>query len=191
MLLQCMPKKNPVYQYRKSIDFGERTLTQDVFINCRGQQVQTDPDTGGAPAGCFAARVHVDGRDILKRMTKEYLGADYDLLRKNCCTFAFDACLRLGIDESTIPRWFLTLHQTGAYTQDLALSATRPITSAISKVPCNCEVAIPRLFAKRGLQVIKDCCQDDQTLQQLVDVESRSQYGDSLPSTLINDTTFR
>lgn len=165
-------------------------MTRDVCINSRGQQVGTVPGTDGFPAGCYEARIHVDGRDIMKEMTQEYLGFDYDLLRKNCCTFAYDACLRLGIDESTIPRWFLTLADAGAYTQDLALSATRPISSALSKIPCKCNVAVPNFFSQRGLEMIKDCYQEDASLR-ILDVETRSENGESQPAALINDNPFR
>ena len=30
------------------------------------------------------------------------MGTDYDLLRKNCCTFAHEVCT--GVEESNIPR---------------------------------------------------------------------------------------
>jgi len=53
-------------------------------------------------------------------MTIDYLGTDYDILRKNCCSFAHDACVRLGVPKEKIPSWFSNLAQTGAYSQDLA-----------------------------------------------------------------------
>mmetsp|Transcript_82897 Transcript_82897/g.208923 ORF Transcript_82897/g.208923 Transcript_82897/m.208923 type:complete len:281 (+) Transcript_82897:64-906(+) len=40
---------------------------------------------------------------VLAAMKTEYSGQDYDLLRKNCCHFANDLCLRLGCGE--IPAW--------------------------------------------------------------------------------------
>ena len=54
------------------------------------------------------------------QMASEYKGKDYDLLRKNCCTFAKDACLRLGINPGEIPSWFMNLADAGARTQDAA-----------------------------------------------------------------------
>ena len=51
-------------------------------------------------------------------MTPQYMGTDYDLLRKNCCSFAKDACIQLGIREKDIPKWFQNLAQTGAMTHD-------------------------------------------------------------------------
>ena len=58
----------------------------------------------------------------MKEMAKEYMGVDYDLLRKNCCTFARDACLRLGVDEHEIPTWFLNIAEAGAVTEDALAS---------------------------------------------------------------------
>jgi hypothetical protein len=46
------------------------------------------------------------------------MGVDYDLLRKNCCTFALDACLRLGANEEDIPSWFRNAAQVGAQAED-------------------------------------------------------------------------
>jgi hypothetical protein len=69
-------------------------------------------------------------------MASQYMGIDYDLLRKNCCTFATHACVQLGIAESEIPSWFHNLAATGAMTQDAANSTLAPITSVFSA----CEV---------------------------------------------------
>jgi hypothetical protein len=68
----------------------------------------------------------------MKEMAKEYLGVDYDLLRRNCCTFARDACVRLGIREDEIPSWFMNLADAGAATQDVAFMTLLPITSMLS-----------------------------------------------------------
>jgi hypothetical protein len=78
---------------------------------------------------------YIDGRDVVKEMAKEYLGVDYDLLRKNCCTFARDACLRLGVNPEEIPSWFRNLAHAGAATQDVAyMTLFQPITSMLSYV---------------------------------------------------------
>jgi hypothetical protein len=74
----------------------------------------------------------VDGREVLREMADDYLGMDYDLLRKNCCTFGHDACLRLGVKEEEIPSWFRNLCVAGASTQDAANSTFEPITQVFS-----------------------------------------------------------
>jgi hypothetical protein len=74
----------------------------------------------------------VNGREIVQKMATEYLGTDYDLLRKNCCTFAYDVCIRLGISKKDIPSWFHNLAAVGAVTQDAANYTLAPITQLFS-----------------------------------------------------------
>jgi hypothetical protein len=88
----------PGYQFRTTIDFGDRKF-------------------------CVRNGVLVNGRKIiLGEMAHEYKGVDYNLLRKNCCTFVHDACLRLGIEEQEVPTWFRNLAEAGAASQDAARS---------------------------------------------------------------------
>jgi PPPDE putative peptidase domain len=110
----CMPKSSPGYQYRTTIDFGDRRI----------------PTHSSSNKNEFPR--HVDGREVVRAMAAQYMGTDYDLLRKNCCTFAHDACIRLGIDEKDIPSWFHNLAATGAMTQDAANSTLAPISSVFS-----------------------------------------------------------
>ena len=72
----------------------------------------------------------VDGRQIVREMMNknEYLGTEYDLLRKNCCVFAYDVCIRLGINEEEIPSWFHNLAAVGAQGADAANFTLSPIT---------------------------------------------------------------
>jgi hypothetical protein len=70
----------------------------------------------------------------MKQMALEYMGSDYDILRKNCCTFARDACLRLGVPEDDIPTWFGNLAKSGALTQDAVLATVEPLSTALSMV---------------------------------------------------------
>ena len=42
----------------------------------------------------------------------------YPQLRKNCCSFARDVCIRLGVKEADIPRWFHNAAQAGADAED-------------------------------------------------------------------------
>lgn len=50
--------------------------------------------------------------DLIDRLKREYLGRDYDLLRRNCCHFADDFCQRLGVGR--IPGWVYRLARIGA-----------------------------------------------------------------------------
>lgn len=113
----CMPKHSPGYQYRTTIDFGERCHAP--------KSSSTDVVKNEFPRHC-------DGREVVRAMASQYMGTDYDLLRKNCCTFAHDACIRLGVEEDEIPSWFHNLAATGAMTQDVANSTFAPLTNVFS-----------------------------------------------------------
>jgi hypothetical protein len=76
----------------------------------------------------------VDGKVILKEMAKEYMGVDYDILRKNCCTFVKDACLRLGATEDSIPKWFTNLAETGVLTEDAVNTVDGYVFSPIRRI---------------------------------------------------------
>ena len=109
-IFRCKPKCSPGYQYRTTIDFGNRVVKKQLS--------ESNPEF----------KAVVDGQIIIREMVNEYLGTDYDLLRKNCCTFAHDACIRLGIKEDEIPTWFHNLAAVGAITQDAANYTLAPIT---------------------------------------------------------------
>lgn len=118
----CIPKLSPGYQYRTTIDFGKRPLLKTTWAvnKLKG-------------SSSFLQKVeHVEGRQVIKDMAQEYMGIDYDILRRNCCTFARDACLRLGIEEREIPTWFRNLAESGAMTQDLALATVLPLANVLS-----------------------------------------------------------
>jgi len=63
-----------------------------------------------------------DGHAIVYSMAREYMGTDYDLLRKNCCTFARDVCIRMGVAEDKIPSWFHNAAKAGADAEDAITS---------------------------------------------------------------------
>jgi hypothetical protein len=120
-VFSCIPKHSPGFEYRTTLDFGSRPLVKTTaWVKTRNsyREVVT----------------HVHGREMIRKMAKEYMGVDYDLLRKNCCTFARDACLRLGVTPEEIPTWFRNLATAGAATQDVAYMTFQPITSMLSYV---------------------------------------------------------
>ena len=81
----------------------------------------------------------MNGRDVVREMAGEYKGLDYDLLRKNCCTFAKDACLRLGVKPNEIPNWFTNVADTGARTQDAAQKTMEVLTAPTPLLMPQCE----------------------------------------------------
>ncbi len=134
----CMPRSSPGYQYRTTIDLGDRALMRN----------SQDARHKDGPSQRF-----VDGREIVREMATEYMGTDYDLLRKNCVTFAHDACLRLGVKESEVPEWFRNLCLAGAAAQDAANSTMAPLTRVFSS--CDME-GLAEMVKDAGFEVIND-----------------------------------
>jgi hypothetical protein len=118
-VFSCAPRMSPGYQYRKTIDYGVRVVTN----NRRSAEPQSDMQS---------TLYCMDGKQLMRQMSKEYMGIDYDILRKNCCTFAREALLRLGINDSEIPFWFRNLAESGAITQDLAIATVEPLVHVLS-----------------------------------------------------------
>jgi PPPDE putative peptidase domain len=155
-LFTCTPKHSPGYQFRTTIDFGDRFVTKQL------QPVNSTPQSAYALVAC-------DGREIIRAMASDYMGTDYDLFRKNCCTFAHDACIRLGVNEQEIPNWFHNLAAAGAVTQDAANSTLGPLTHAFTA----CELDkfaqyINDTAFDDGFEVIKACADSDNS-EQIVD----------------------
>jgi hypothetical protein len=73
-----------------------------------------------------------DGHTIILTMAREYMGTDYDLLRKNCCTFAHEVCTRLGVQESNIPTYFHNAAKAGAHAEDVVNNVENSVRSILS-----------------------------------------------------------
>jgi hypothetical protein len=146
-----MPKHSPGYQFRTTIDFGDRTLLRKAYVSERGNEIQYTQPTNRH--GWREIERSVDGRQVLREMAQEYMGMDYDLLRKNCCTFAHDACLRMSVREPEIPSWFHNLARAGALTQDAAVSTISPITQAFSSCDCDVNGGMPEYVSENGFDV--------------------------------------
>lgn len=85
------------------------------------EKSSTPPDLSASQRELYSFReieTFADGHAVIHSMAREYMGTDYDLLRKNCCTFARDVCIRLGTKERDIPRWFHNAAQAGADAED-------------------------------------------------------------------------
>lgn len=115
-VFSCIPKLSPGYQYRTTIDFGKVPLARASYTGSH-QHIE-----------------YLDGKVVIKEMASEYMGADYNILRRNCCTFAYEACVRLGVRADKIPSWFRNLAETGAYSQDFAnKSIVEPLQRVLSQ----------------------------------------------------------
>lgn len=128
-VFSCMPKRSPGYQYRSTVDFGERALVKKTWVSA--DNMISAEEQSMTPSYREVER-HIDGREVIKEMASEYPGTTYDLLRKNCVTFACDVCLRLGVEEKEIPSYFRNLCESGALTQDVALQTVEPIQNIFS-----------------------------------------------------------
>jgi PPPDE putative peptidase domain len=131
-VFSCIPKLSPGYQYRTSIDFGEIPLVRSSWTIVPANPDDSSPKS--VTSTSFRQVIQfVDGRTVMKEMATEYMGVDYDILRRNCCTFAADACVRLGVPHDQIPSWFRNLAETGAYSQDVAKAAfVEPLQRVLS-----------------------------------------------------------
>lgn len=158
-----MPKHSPGYQYRTTIDFGERTLVRTAYVSADGSELRyklpqdaTPKGSDKVPEGFRVVDRQMDGREVLREMAREYMGTDYDLLRKNCCTFAHDAAIRLGVRDSEVPTWFLNLCYAGALTQDAAVSTMEPLSKVFSSCDCDINDEVPEYLENLGFEVISN-----------------------------------
>lgn len=152
----CVPMKSPGYQYRTTIDFGDRVLIRSNPYSRRGDNTQPN-------------KRYVDGREVVREMAVEYMGLDYDLLRKNCVTFAHDACLRLGVNDSEVPEWFRNLCLAGAAAQDAANSTMEPFSKAFAS--CDME-GFAELVQGTGFEVI--CNEQSGRSEKIIETQSCS-----------------
>jgi hypothetical protein len=85
-VFECQPGACEMHIYKEKVNLGNLTLSRDEVLG------------------------------ILEEMCGDWLGSDYDLLRKNCCTFCADFVQRLG--TKPVPSWVLNLAGTGATAVD-------------------------------------------------------------------------
>jgi len=81
-IILCKPRRNPCHRFRESLHMGQTTLSDEQV------------------------------RVLLAQMHGEWLGADYDLLSRNCCHFSDAFCRRLGVGSA--PDWLTNLAGAGA-----------------------------------------------------------------------------
>mmetsp|Transcript_8567 Transcript_8567/g.19215 ORF Transcript_8567/g.19215 Transcript_8567/m.19215 type:complete len:877 (+) Transcript_8567:165-2795(+) len=153
-IFTCVPRESPGYEYRETLDFGKLHTTKRTWIRIPKAGMGASFKTISAALG---GSVHngeknknsnaplkdmkdysfreiesfADGHAIIHSMAREYMGTDYDLLRKNCCTFARDMCIRLDVQEENIPRWFHNAAQAGADTEDAITNVENSMRSML------------------------------------------------------------
>mmetsp|Transcript_115145 Transcript_115145/g.203236 ORF Transcript_115145/g.203236 Transcript_115145/m.203236 type:complete len:269 (+) Transcript_115145:46-852(+) len=97
-VFECPPKGCEEHNYRESMEMKATTLTPDQIAA------------------------------VIARMSAEWQGEAYDLLRRNCCTFSNALCVELGCGE--IPKWVTNLAGAGATLQDTAVATKETVTAA-------------------------------------------------------------
>jgi len=85
-VFSCEPKKCHDHVFRESVAMGSTDLNENDVV------------------------------DLTKRLAKEWRGADYDLLRHNCCSFSNAMCEHLGVGP--LPPWVTNLAAAGATIED-------------------------------------------------------------------------
>merc|ERR1711957_740714 len=114
-VFSCVPKHSPHYTYRTTIDFGMVKSTRKFWLSVPSEKPPRQQCVSNERE---EIDVFVDGFEIMREMARKWYGMDYDLLRKNCCTFARDVCLEMGVDPTDIPSWITNLAETGVVTED-------------------------------------------------------------------------
>jgi hypothetical protein len=139
-VFSCIPKLSPGYQYRTSIDFGYIPLIRSSWVvvpatssNEKYSCSSPRSVTSNSSSAFHYQEDYVDGRLVIKEMAAEYMGIDYDILKRNCCTFAADACVRLGVPEDDVPTWFRNLAETGAYSHTNFVEPLQHVLSGVSQ----------------------------------------------------------
>jgi hypothetical protein len=85
-VFDCPPKGCLAHTYRESVPMGQTQLS--------AEEVEA----------------------LLDELAVKWPGSEYDLLRRNCCTFSDELCSQLGVGN--IPRWVTNLAGAGATLQD-------------------------------------------------------------------------
>lgn len=85
-VFSCAPRRCLGHAYKQSIAMGKTSMSQREVIM------------------------------LVKLMAREWLIGGYDLLRRNCCHFSNEFCIRMGV--GTIPSWVTSLAGAGAAVVD-------------------------------------------------------------------------
>ena len=139
----CKPKESPGFSYRTKVDFGQVRTTKKIWIevpanapSSRLEQSYEDAvkKINGRDSVYRELEMFVEGTDVISEMTNDYIGPDYNLLRKNCCHFARDALIRLGVKPEDIPSWFTNMAEAGVMTEDAVAAMDSTFVDPIRQI---------------------------------------------------------
>mmetsp|Transcript_62213 Transcript_62213/g.181657 ORF Transcript_62213/g.181657 Transcript_62213/m.181657 type:complete len:272 (-) Transcript_62213:67-882(-) len=97
-VFSCPPRGCDVHHYRESLEIGATSMSREEVAA------------------------------LLQGLKTEWPGADYDLLKHNCCIFSNELCERLGVGP--VPGWVTNLAAAGATVQDGAIKVATTAQSA-------------------------------------------------------------
>lgn len=112
--------------YGHEFSYGFMNRGTGVF-ECRPRQCKSHTFWKSQPLG-ETELSKVEIKQILSKMKKEWRGAEYDLLRRNCCSFCEVFCSYLGVGP--LPNWIKNLAAAGATLCDGVLSAATAAQAA-------------------------------------------------------------
>lgn len=105
--------------YGREFSYGFMPRGTGVF-DCAPKQCASHRYWKSQPIGVTELS-KVEVRKILLQLKRDWRGAQYDLLRRNCCTFSNEFCMRLGVGP--VPTWVTNLAAAGATLTDGVLAA--------------------------------------------------------------------
>ncbi|KAL7461407.1 hypothetical protein ACHAXS_001827 [Conticribra weissflogii] len=180
-IFTCTPKESPGYEFRETLDFGKVHTTKRTWIRIPKEKMfdrtvssvlgesrdgddtedvnKTYSRSASTPTGekdsYFFREIETftDGHTVIHSMAREYLGTDYDFLRKNCCTFALDVCLRMGVKEEDIPCWFHNAAKAGADAEDVITNVEKSVKN-IFDLNDDCDGKLELEGSNHGFEVI-------------------------------------
>jgi len=104
-VFSCPPRSNELHRYRKDIPVGATKITKEDF------------------------------EGLIEKLSRRWLGRDYDLLHRNCCHFCSELCDKLGVEP--LPAWVTNLAGAGATLdrgfQQAVQRGTRPFDTAAAR----------------------------------------------------------
>jgi len=131
----CPTRCSPGYEYRSTLDFGKRKTVRREWISVPSKNFRKESKKSKEIPNVYReVETFVDGATVIQKMAQEYMGNEYDLLRQNCCTFAKDACLRLGVTEEDIPTWFLSMAEAGVVTEDAVVALGENVVTPMKRI---------------------------------------------------------
>mmetsp|Transcript_1205 Transcript_1205/g.3020 ORF Transcript_1205/g.3020 Transcript_1205/m.3020 type:complete len:232 (+) Transcript_1205:127-822(+) len=90
--------------------YGDHQKGTGIF-NCRARECDGHTYCESLPMG-KTSLTPMEFNELIEQMEKVWLGAQYDVLKRNCCHMCEELCERLGV--GAVPAWVTNLASTAA-----------------------------------------------------------------------------